>query len=236
MHKGNIVVVSLLFLFTLTCCHKEPTACFDPESSSIDKGYDSKVEEEVTMNNCSVEATHYEWDFGDGTTSRQINPVHSYKAGGNYTVSLKAIGNGGDQFISKEITILSLDGNWEGAFTIGTTTFLFNLNLKQEEKEVNGSFELDDNSTSSNLESSGIDGVDLALKFKIYFSTTTYLFKFKGKTNSAYDHMSGDLLINDEKQGTWSANRYTSKNAKIKGNYSDNNSVEEIINLIHFKN
>jgi gliding motility-associated-like protein len=30
----------------------------------------------------------YQWDFGDGTTSDQINPVHTYSSLGNYTVSL----------------------------------------------------------------------------------------------------------------------------------------------------
>ncbi|MFA9190776.1 PKD domain-containing protein [Flavobacterium sp. FZUC8N2.13] len=34
----------------------------------------------------------YEWDFGDGTTSTSINPIHAYTAAGNYNVSLVARG------------------------------------------------------------------------------------------------------------------------------------------------
>ena len=33
----------------------------------------------------------YEWDFGDGTTSTDINPIHKYEKTGNYKVCLTAI-------------------------------------------------------------------------------------------------------------------------------------------------
>jgi hypothetical protein len=39
----------------------------------------------------SIDGGHYIWDFGDGTTSAQINPTHTYTQGGNYTVSLTAV-------------------------------------------------------------------------------------------------------------------------------------------------
>ena len=32
---------------------------------------------------------HYIWDFGDGNTSEEANPTHTYDAAGNYTVTLK---------------------------------------------------------------------------------------------------------------------------------------------------
>jgi PKD repeat protein len=35
-----------------------------------------------------VEAFEFSWDFGDGTTSNQQNPTHSYNEAGNYTVNL----------------------------------------------------------------------------------------------------------------------------------------------------
>ena len=38
-------------------------------------------------------ATSYAWDFGDGTTSTDMNPTHVYAAGGTYTVSL-VVSNG----------------------------------------------------------------------------------------------------------------------------------------------
>ena len=39
----------------------------------------------------SIDGGHYLWDFGDGTTSNQINPTHTYAQGGNYTVTLTAV-------------------------------------------------------------------------------------------------------------------------------------------------
>jgi len=45
---------------------------------------------EVTFTNYSQNATSYEWNFGDGQTSTEASPVHTYTAAGNYTVVLTA--------------------------------------------------------------------------------------------------------------------------------------------------
>ncbi len=39
--------------------------------------------------------TGYQWDFGDGSTSSQINPQHTYSAVGDYTIILIAINSNG---------------------------------------------------------------------------------------------------------------------------------------------
>jgi PKD repeat protein len=39
--------------------------------------------------------TSWAWDFGDGTTSTQQNPTHTYQTGGRYLVSLTASNSGG---------------------------------------------------------------------------------------------------------------------------------------------
>ena len=39
----------------------------------------------------SIDGGHYIWDFGDGTTSTEINPTHTYAQGGNYSVTLTAV-------------------------------------------------------------------------------------------------------------------------------------------------
>ena len=38
------------------------------------------------------EATSWKWNFGDGTTSAERNPMHTYGKGGDYTVVLEAEG------------------------------------------------------------------------------------------------------------------------------------------------
>jgi serine protease len=42
------------------------------------------------------------WDFGDGTTSNERNPVHTYQQTGSYTVSLTAAGPGGSDTEAKK--------------------------------------------------------------------------------------------------------------------------------------
>ena len=39
----------------------------------------------------SIDGGHYIWDFGDGATSTEINPTHTYAQGGNYSVTLTAV-------------------------------------------------------------------------------------------------------------------------------------------------
>ena len=40
-------------------------------------------------------STSWQWDFGDGSTSNQQNPTHTYNSTGSYTVTLTATGPGG---------------------------------------------------------------------------------------------------------------------------------------------
>jgi len=47
---------------------------------------------QVTFSNKTNKGISYLWDFGDGFTSEDINPVHSYSELGNYTVTLSAEG------------------------------------------------------------------------------------------------------------------------------------------------
>lgn len=46
----------------------------------------------ITFNNTSSNASSYEWDFGDGGTSTDENPSHTYTEAGTYSVSLHADG------------------------------------------------------------------------------------------------------------------------------------------------
>lgn len=49
------------------------------------------VKTEFTFTNTSSNASGYSWDFGDGSTSTEENPVHEYAEAGTYTVELTAI-------------------------------------------------------------------------------------------------------------------------------------------------
>ena len=49
----------------------------------------------VTFFNVSKEATNYIWDFGDGTTSREKDPIKTYASSGTYKVTLVASNQAG---------------------------------------------------------------------------------------------------------------------------------------------
>ena len=57
-----------------------------------------------TFVNNSSGGTSYLWDFGDGTTSTQFNPVHSYTLGGTFTITLIVTNSSGctDQKIQNQ--------------------------------------------------------------------------------------------------------------------------------------
>jgi PKD repeat protein len=59
-----------------------PTANF---TSSITNGTAPLL---VQFTDFSENAIEWNWDFGDGTNSREQNPVHTYLVAGNYTVTL----------------------------------------------------------------------------------------------------------------------------------------------------
>lgn len=74
----------------------KPTAAFEYEADGL----------EVTFINKSKNATAYSWDFGDGETSTEQNPVHEYDAYGVYTVKLSVTGEGGSATsLPDELTI-----------------------------------------------------------------------------------------------------------------------------------
>ena len=62
----------------------------------------------LTFQNESTKATNYLWDFGDGNTSTDENPVHTYLADGVYTIQLTALSDCDGDIITQEITIANL--------------------------------------------------------------------------------------------------------------------------------
>lgn len=53
----------------------------------------------------------YFWDFGDGNTSTEMNPVHTYNEVGNYNVTLKGSNSFGENTTTKEEYISVGNGN-----------------------------------------------------------------------------------------------------------------------------
>ena len=74
--------------------------------------------DEVIFENRSENATSYQWDFGDGTTSSDANPVKKYTESGNYIVTLKAVNSSETSQVTDTLMICLPDNRPVSAFTI----------------------------------------------------------------------------------------------------------------------
>jgi len=101
--KTQIKFLSTTFVATLAfaSCMKSPMACCDFPTSATHG-------QSVSFSSaCSMNASSYEWDFGDGTKSTDANPTHTYAAAGTYTVKMMAMSKNGKKMndTSKSITV-----------------------------------------------------------------------------------------------------------------------------------
>lgn len=96
MKKFNIFTLILLFFIVIQ--QKIVAQCVGQSSISVmvyntnpTAAFTANVNNlTVTLNNTSTQSESYVWNFGDGTTSTETNPVHVYSNSGPYQVSLTA--------------------------------------------------------------------------------------------------------------------------------------------------
>ena len=118
-----------------------PTAEFEVSSES----------ESITIVNNSVGADSYSWDFGDGQSSSEFEPTHSYAGSGEYQVTLLASNECGTVEYMQIVTIiisstkdLEIFGQWTLSPnpTAGEVSILFENKLvdelNYELRDING--------------------------------------------------------------------------------------------------
>lgn len=81
---------------------EEPRARFTPNQ-------DPNNPFSFTFVNESINAETYAWEFGDGNTSTQESPSHTYSAEGDYTVELTATGPGGVHSSTASVSVVDPD-------------------------------------------------------------------------------------------------------------------------------
>ncbi len=97
--------IPLMLIFVLNGCivnHQDyPTvdACFTVSGTT------HYINEPVYFVNCSQGAVSYDWSFGDGFTSNQKNPTHTYTQAGTYQVTMTATGYDSYETFTDAITI-----------------------------------------------------------------------------------------------------------------------------------
>ncbi len=88
MKKTGILFLLLSFIIAGNSCHKSepiPKAVFTYTGTN-----DFKVPCTVTFENNSTDSFSWAWDFGDGGSSTDKNPIHTYTRAGFFKVVLKA--------------------------------------------------------------------------------------------------------------------------------------------------
>ena len=86
----------------------------------------------VNFTNASLNADTYSWDFGDGESSTETSPSHTYAADGTYDVTLTATNSGGSNSVTNQLeltsvlTLADLNDTWKvapeaGALAVGPT-------------------------------------------------------------------------------------------------------------------
>lgn len=88
---------------------------------------------EVTFTDLSTgNINDYSWDFGDGESSTDQNPVHTYLSAGVYTVSLTATGSGGSSTETKtdyiEVTAMPPVSDFEATPLTGNAPLFVQFN------------------------------------------------------------------------------------------------------------
>ncbi len=93
-------IFALLVLVALSASCGRPIADF-----AFDYESDKRAPSKIRFENNSEKAETYAWSFGDGKTSTDSLPVHTYKSSGMYQVELTAIKGKKTRTVSKNIVI-----------------------------------------------------------------------------------------------------------------------------------
>ena len=83
-HVFTMALIAVFGMSLFTSCIEQPTASFNVSNLSPSVG------ESVYFTNLSLDAESFEWDFGDGTSSTQMNPSHVYYTKGSKLVTMTA--------------------------------------------------------------------------------------------------------------------------------------------------
>lgn len=107
----KIVAIAVAILLLVSCGGynppDKPTTPTTTTSPVAGFSYKTSHPFYVHFTNNSYDATSYLWDFGDGITSSEKNPIHKYSGKGVYKVVLTAKGNGKTDTYTKNITVVA---------------------------------------------------------------------------------------------------------------------------------
>ncbi len=100
--KKSFFTLVIAVLMINSSCKKEDLPEIVADFNFSVTGY---APAQVTFTNNSVNADSFLWNFGDGSTSTEKNPVKIFNSAGIYDVTLTSSGNSASNFIVKRVSI-----------------------------------------------------------------------------------------------------------------------------------
>jgi PKD repeat protein len=94
------------------------------------------MKDSLRLNNTSISLAKSEWNFGDGSTSAETNPLHIYKTPGTYTITLKGFSlvNNCEYSLSKNIKVVGLP---KAQFTSNIKSGCLPLSIEFKNNSIN---------------------------------------------------------------------------------------------------
>lgn len=109
----------------------KPTASFNASTTNATVG------DNICFTNRSIDAHHYIWDFGDGTTSTEPNPCHSYSSKGAYYVQLTAYSPTEEKLDESGMSISVTEATGDVMFWMNSLGYIVTVELDGMKKEIN---------------------------------------------------------------------------------------------------
>jgi hypothetical protein len=140
MKNGEVLIIggaALLGSILLLRSQTKPPEDSTPVSAFTPSVYSGVAPLTVSFTNLSTgDITGYQWLFGDGTTSTERNPTHTFATPKVYSVRLAAIGPGGTSYASAHITVSAAVIAPVASFTISTSSGNIPLSVQFTDKST----------------------------------------------------------------------------------------------------
>ena len=107
----NIKYATLaILLFVGIGCNNDDDIPTPPPSDEVVASFQFDVNSgnplQVDFSNFSLNATSHSWDFGDGNSSTEESPSHTYESGGDFSVTLTATGSNGEDTRTEMVSVI----------------------------------------------------------------------------------------------------------------------------------
>jgi len=96
-------LILFLLIFSFTACEKDEEQPADLLKACFGATPNKLIDGEVQFNNCSENAKAFHWDFGDGNTSDEEEPLHIYEGDFPFNVTLIAYNGNETDTLTKTI-------------------------------------------------------------------------------------------------------------------------------------